>query len=254
MARRHHDQVIVTAFTRQAKGFARHPAMTEADGLARLLAAAAITADARVLDVACGPGIVACAAAAQAGQVLGVDLTPAMIAQAQWRQRRLGLSNVDWLIGDATALPLPLASFDVVLTRYSFHHFANPAAVLAEVCRVCRPGGRIVIADVTPQARARAAYDAMERLRDPSHVGALTAEELRDLGREAGLVAVDHDGYRLDVALADVADPGVLPELTALLDADIAAGSDAIGVGARRTGDGIRFHFPVSIMAWQHGR
>jgi len=57
--------------------------------------------------------------------------------------------------------------------------------------------------------------------------------------------------YRLEVALATVADPRSLPQLTALFDADIAAGTDAIGVGARRTEDGIRFHFPVSILAWE---
>jgi hypothetical protein len=76
---------------------------------------------------------------------------------------------------------------------------------------------------------------------------------LRRLGRDAGLLAMTGDGYRLDVALADVAAPSALPQLAALLEADIAASTNALGVGARHTGEGIRFHFPVSIMAWQRG-
>ena len=251
MASREHDERIVAEFTRQARRFAGHPALAESEGLARMLGAGAVSGETQLLDVACGPGIVACAAAGRAAQVTGIDLTPAMIDQARLRQEALSLANVAWLIGNATALPFAPASFDVVLTRYSFHHFASPAAVLAEMARVCRPGGRVVVTDVTPSARSQAAYDRMERLRDPSHICALTIEQLRQLGQGCDLVEVCGDGYRLEVALATVADPRSLPQLTALFDADITAGTDAIGVGARRTADGIRFHFPVSILAWE---
>ena len=251
MASREHDQHIVAEFTRQARRFAGHPALAESESLARMLGAGAVGGETRLLDVACGPGIVACAAAGRAAQVTGIDLTPAMIAQAQQRQQRLGLGNVAWLIGNATALPFAPAGFDVVLTRYSFHHFASPAAVLAEMARVCRPCGRVVVTDVTPSARSQAAYDRMERLRDPSHVCALTIEQLRQLGQGCDLAEVCGDGYRLEVALATVADQSLLPQLTALFDSDIAAGADALGVGARRTESGIRFHFPISILAWE---
>jgi ubiquinone/menaquinone biosynthesis C-methylase UbiE len=253
MARRPHDDQIVAEFTRQARRFAAHPSLAEADGIARMFAAAASGGNGRILDVACGPGIVACAAAQRAVQVTGIDLTPAMIDQARLRQQALGLANVDWLIGDARALPFAAASFDVVLTRYSFHHLPDPETVLAEMARVCRPGGRIVVADVTPSARCQPAYDAMERLRDPSHVSARTLAQLRRLGQDLGLTEVTCDGYRLEVALAAVTDRHTLPQLTALFDADIAGGTDAIGVGARRADDGIRFYFPVSIMAWELG-
>src|SRR4029077_9768027 len=95
-----------------------------------------------------GPRRVACSVAEVARHVTGLDLTPAMIEQAQARQRSKGLTNLTWLVGDAVPLPFPDASFSVVSTRYSFHHFLDPEAVLAEMVRVCSPGGRVAVIDV----------------------------------------------------------------------------------------------------------
>ncbi|SNS44077.1 Methyltransferase domain-containing protein [Sphingomonas laterariae] len=245
-----HNQRIVAQFTRWARPFADLPIHSEADGMARTLAAAAITPGARLLDVACGPGIVACAAAAQGADVTGIDITPAMIAEARHRQDALGLRNLDWHVGDATALPFADGAFDIVVTRYSFHHMPQPAAALAEMRRVCRAGGRIVVVDATPSPETQAAYDRMERLRDPSHTSALTLDQLRSLGRAAGLEEVLVDGYRLEALLATLADDADMAALDAMFDADIASGEDRIGVGAWRAADGIRFYFPLSILAW----
>jgi SAM-dependent methyltransferase len=203
-----------------------------------------------VLDVACGPGILACALAARAGHVTGIDITPAMIAQAEARQETNGLANMAWRVGDATALPFEDDRFDRVTTRYSFHHMPDPEAALAEMKRVCRPGGRIVVIDATPAPGTQRDYDEMERLRDPSHTSALTLEALRRIGQEVGLTELLVDGYRLEALLAPLADSADMPALTALFEADIASGQDRIGVGAWRAADGIRFHFPVSIVAW----
>ncbi len=118
-----HDARIVEQFTRLARPFAEHPIHSEADGMARTIAACGSLEGARVLDVACGPGIVACALAAHAAQVSGIDLTPAMIAQAERRQAGLGLRNVDWRVGDASALPFAGRDFRRGRhARYSFHH------------------------------------------------------------------------------------------------------------------------------------
>jgi SAM-dependent methyltransferase len=246
-----HDQRIVAQFTRWAKPFADLPLHSEADGMARVLAAAAISAEARVLDVACGPGIVACALAQHAAHVTGVDLTPAMIDQARTRQRQSGLDNLDWRVGDATHLPFPDQSFDVVITRYSFHHMPRPDQALAEMRRVCRADGRIVVIDATPSAPTQAAYDRMETLRDPSHASALTQDQLRGLGRDAGLQEVVVDFYRLEAQLSTLADEVDMGALEAMFDADITSGEDRIGVGAWRAEDGIRFLFPISIVAWK---
>ena len=245
-----HNQKIVEQFTRWAKPFAELPVHSEADGMARTLAAARIDRGMTVLDVACGPGIVACAAASKAARVTGVDLTPAMIEQARERQRSQNLTNLDWHVGDATQLPFPDATFDVVLTRYSFHHMTTPLAALREMKRVCRKNGRVVVIDATPSPETQAAYDRMELLRDGSHVSALTLEQLRSIGREVGLVEEHIDGYRLDALVSTLADEQDVPALGRMLETDIASGEDRIGVGAYRAADGLRIRFPISIVAW----
>jgi len=245
-----HDQKIVTQFTLWARPFSELALHAEADGMRRTLAAADLAPGMRVLDVACGPGIIACAAAKLVGHVTGIDLTPAMIGEAKARQTREGLSNCDWQVGDATALPFADASFDRVLTRYSFHHVPEPIRVLREMARVTKPGGKLVVIDATPSAETQAAYDQMETLRDPSHASALTLEQLRALGRQAGLGEAAIDFYHLDARLQTLAAPKDMAALTALFEADIASGQDRIGVQARRDQDGIIFRFPISILAW----
>jgi ubiquinone/menaquinone biosynthesis C-methylase UbiE len=246
-----HNQRIVEQFTRWAKPFSELPIHAEADAMARTIQACALTPDVDALDVACGPGILACAQAPHARAVTGIDITPAMIEQARARQAAAEVENMAWHVGDATALPFESGSFDRVTTRYSFHHMTDPAATLAEMVRVCRPEGRIVVIDATPSPETQAAYDAMERLRDPSHTSALTLQQLREIGQEAGLREVAVDGYRLGAELSTLADTSDIPALEAMLESDIASGQDRIGVGARRTAFGIQFHFPVSILAWE---
>jgi ubiquinone/menaquinone biosynthesis C-methylase UbiE len=245
-----HKQKIIDQFTRWAKPFAELPLHAEAEAMATTLAACVPDRAEQVLDVACGPGILACALADRASHVTGIDLTPAMIEQARIRQEAAALDNVSWHVGDATALPFEDASFDVVTTRYSFHHMPDPAAVLAEMKRVCRPDGRIVVIDATPTAETQAAYDAMETLRDPSHTSALTLDQLRTLGAAAGLGERVIESYRLEARLHTLSDEKDMEALEAMFDADIASGHDWIGVGAWRDAGGIGFSFPISIVAW----
>ncbi|MGD9538772.1 MAG: class I SAM-dependent methyltransferase [Alphaproteobacteria bacterium] len=246
-----HQTRILSQFTRWARPFAELPAHAQPEAMRQSLDAAQIGPDDVVLDVACGPGLVACEAAPRARHVTGVDLTPAMIEQAKRRQAELGLTNLSWDVADAYVLPFDDASFDVVITRYSFHHLLEPGRSLLEMRRVCRPGGRIAVIDCTPAAEAQDAYNRMERVRDPSHTAALTPGELRALGQQAALEEFAVDGYRLPVLLDSLADAETLPELLSIFEADIAGGEDRLGVGAYRAADGIHFFFPVSIMVWR---
>ena len=91
----------------------------------------------RLLDVASGPGFVAGAAAARGATVVGLDFSPAMIAEARRRLPALSFRE-----GDAEALPFDSGSFDAVVMNFGLLHLARPDAALAEAHRVLRTGGR----------------------------------------------------------------------------------------------------------------
>src|SRR4051812_35592756 len=135
-----HQQLILEQFTKQAVPFSQ----MQHHSPELLLAASEVGSEDRVLDVACGPGLMACAFAKVARHVTGIDLTPAMIEQAKALQQAHALTNLTWHVGDVLLLPFPDASFSLVFTRYSFHHFLDPKAVLAEMVRVCQLNGRVV--------------------------------------------------------------------------------------------------------------
>jgi ubiquinone/menaquinone biosynthesis C-methylase UbiE len=136
--------------------------------------------------------------------VTGIDLTPAMIEQAKILQQQKGLNNITWDIRDVTHLPYNDASFSLVVTMYSFHHMLDPASVLNEMIRVCIPGGKIAVVDVTPQADKIDAYNYVEKLRDPSHVRALSFAELAAMIEQAGLVNQKVGFYKLDMELEKI--------------------------------------------------
>ena len=128
----------------EAKPFTEMAAHSEESSMRLVLAASGVGADDTVLDVACGPGLTACAFASEAKHVTAIDLTPAMIEQAELQRRTRKLGNLTCQVGDIASLPFLDASFSIVFTRYSFHHLLDPAAALAEMARVCagRPGRR----------------------------------------------------------------------------------------------------------------
>jgi ubiquinone/menaquinone biosynthesis C-methylase UbiE len=246
-------RLILEQFTKQAVPFSEMPAHSHEESIRLVIDMAKIGPKDDVLDVACGPGLVACPLAAVARHVTGIDITPAMIEQAQAKQRSKGLTNLTWRVGDAVPLPFPDDSFSVVVTRYSFHHFLDPKAVLAEIVRVCRPAGRVAVIDVFTSSPEQAeAYNRVERLRDPSHVRALSLEELTGLFQDAGLREVKTAFYKLDVPLEELLarsfpNPGDADRIRQTFADDI--GVDRLGVGAYRKDGAIHFAFPIVVFA-----
>lgn len=118
-----------------------------------LLDAAAVGAGQRVLDLACGPGYVAAAAAARGAEVVALDISAAMVAEARRRHPELDVRE-----GAAERVDFADESFDRVLMSFGILHVADPAAVLREVRRLLRPDGRFAFTvwarpDVSPGAR-----------------------------------------------------------------------------------------------------
>jgi ubiquinone/menaquinone biosynthesis C-methylase UbiE len=142
-----------------------------------------------VLDVAAGTGHLSRAIAPHVKRVVAMDLTPAMLAEGEREAAQQGLTNVVFERGEAEHLTYANESFDLVVTRFSLHHFADARGPVQEMVHVCRRGGRVAVIDlVSPDDPAvTETYNLLERLRDPSHVRAMTAEELQRLMRETGL-------------------------------------------------------------------
>ena len=135
-----------------------------------------------VLDVACGAAHAAQPVAEQVRQVVGIDLTPALLMVGAQRLHEQGVTNVLLQEANAESLPFVDGSFDIVYCRSSLHHFGDPYRAVAEMVRVCRTGGRIVLLDiVAPSDGVRDQFDHVHRLIDPSHMRSLLAAELAEL-------------------------------------------------------------------------
>lgn len=243
-----HQRVILDQFTRQAVPFSRMPDQSSE----LILATSEIGTTDTVLDVACGPGALASAFAEVARHVTGLDLTPTMIERAKALQRSKNQNNLTWQVGNVLPLPFADALFSLVFTRYSFHHFLDPQAVLGEMVRVCTPGGRVVVADVFTSSPAQAdAFNRMEKLRDPSHVRALALEELTEAFREAGLKITRSQFYKHEFELEQVLsgsfpNPGDEDRIRQMFIEDLA--ENQLGLGAHRRGASIHFAYPVVIL------
>lgn len=247
-----HREQILDQFTRQAEPFAQAQAIRSPEALDKIVRMAEPTADDTVLDVACGPGLLTCAFARVVRHAVGVDITPAMLDQARKTQQEQGLTNVSWQSGDVLSLPYPDHHFSIVISRFAFHHLPQPLAALREMVRACKPGGRLVVADMAPAPEKAYALNAEERLRDPSHVRAMTVEELQSLFAQAGLPSPKIDYYRLEGELEDLLRRSFPKEGDADRVRKIFADSivdDALDLNTRRENGRIFFAFPVSILA-----
>lgn len=153
----------------------------------------------RLLDVGCGDAGAAVALAADllpGGSVLGIDRSEEMLAAGRQRAEDNGLTCVELRTGDATALDEPDASFDAARSERTFQWLDDPAGAMAEMVRVVRPGGRLVVADSDwrtfavdhPDSEALAAFLGAMSARRGEAAGVGGA--LRRLARDAGLVDV----------------------------------------------------------------
>jgi ubiquinone/menaquinone biosynthesis C-methylase UbiE len=246
-----HQSRILDQFTRQAEPFARAQAIRNQEALDRIVALAGAGREDTSLDVACGPGLLACAFARVVRHAVGLDLTPAMLQQARKTQAEQGLENVTWQQGDVMALPYPDAHFSIVSSRFAFHHLLEPLAALREMIRVCKSGGRVVVADMAPAPEKADALNAEERLRDPSHVRATPVSELRGLFVQVGLSEPRIETYRLEGELEDLLSrsfpkPGDADRIRKIFADSIE--DDALDLATRRASDKIMFGFPVAVL------
>ena len=150
---------------------------------------AAPTGKERVLDIGTGAGHTALTLAPRVADVVLTDPVDAMLATARRLFQTAGLWNAQFVRASAEQLPFPKASFDIVTTRLSAHHFDDVALAMSQVARVLRPGGIFIFVDTTaPEDPESAAYqDEVELLRDPTHRRIYAEREWIAFCEKAGL-------------------------------------------------------------------
>ena len=185
-----HDEEIERQFTLQAARFGEQGlTLSSTEYLEWVVSRLTLDPSFDVLDVAAGTGHLGRAIAPRVRRVVAVDLTPAMLAEGRREAAKAGLPNIVFEHGRVENLPYGDNSFDMVVTRLSLHHFVDPRPAVFEMARVCKPGGQVCVMDmISPdEATIAAAYNRIERLRDPSHTRCLTRRELCMRLEEAGL-------------------------------------------------------------------
>jgi arsenite methyltransferase len=156
-------------------------------------AIAALKPGERVLDLGSGAGFdcfLAARAVGPTGSVIGVDMTPDMLARARENAKKTGLANVEFRLGEIEHLPLPDASVDVVISNCVVNLSPDKPAVYREAFRVLRPGGRVAIADVVARAPLAPEHQADLALLVGCIAGAATIAEVEGWLRNAGFVDV----------------------------------------------------------------
>ena len=178
-----------------------------------------------------------------------------MIEKAGAEAAAAGIENVEFSLGDATALAFADASFDGAVTRFSLHHIPAPRRLLEEMVRVVRSGGWIVVADHLTDADGDAAawHEEIERLRDPSHWACLTRERLLALGEAAGLELDEEQVLPLEIDFDEWLGRGSGgPTAAALIErllGEAPASAESFRVSGE--GDGRRLALRNSVTRWR---
>jgi ubiquinone/menaquinone biosynthesis C-methylase UbiE len=198
------NALVQQKFGAAAADYAASTVHAKGETLALLVALTKPQSHWRVLDVATGAGHTAHAFAPHVSKVIASDITEPMLAEARKLAKSKGHANVATAHAQAEDLPFPDGSFHLVTCRLAAHHFANPAPFVGEAYRVLTPGGTIAIVDnVSPDLPAPAsAYNAFEKLRDPSHGRCLGLNEWSELLTRAGFAVTHTEQLDQDIEFA----------------------------------------------------
>ncbi len=180
-----HQTLVAKQFGAHAAAYVTSAVHAFGEDLDQIAKFAAAIKPARALDLGCGGGHVGFTLAPHCGEVVAYDLSDDMLGVVAHEAVNRKLANIVTQQGRVEALPFPDASFDLVATRYSVHHWHDVPKAFAEARRVLHPGGRAIFADNTSPAVPL--FDTwlqtIELLRDPGHVrGYTVAEWMRLLG------------------------------------------------------------------------
>jgi ubiquinone/menaquinone biosynthesis C-methylase UbiE len=181
---------------------------TDQQILAQVVALCAPEPHWALLDIATGTGHTASALAPRVASVIGIDLTPEMLAEAKQLCLARGITNVSFRIADAHALPFAEETFDLITCRLAAHHFSKIAQALSEMRRTLRAGGRLVINDrsVPEDDFVDACMNKLDWYHDESHVRQYRPSEWRRMLEEAGFTVHTIETYTKHRPLTSMTD------------------------------------------------
>ncbi|HEV7135611.1 MAG TPA: methyltransferase domain-containing protein [Steroidobacteraceae bacterium] len=192
---RTHEQTVQSQFDPRAQAYltsAVHAAGPDLER-AKTLVSRAVPSVAQALDIGCGAGHLSFALAPHVARMVAFDASPSMLAAVSKAASAKGLSQIETRQGNAESLPFADRAFPLVCTRYSAHHWTRLEAAVREADRVLAPGGHALVIDTLGHhdPLVDTFLQAIELLRDPSHVRNRSRAEWRALLQAAGLVELE---------------------------------------------------------------
>ncbi|GAB7128872.1 class I SAM-dependent methyltransferase [Silvimonas sp. JCM 19000] len=191
-----HDQQVTQQFDPVASAYLTSAVHAQGEDLQCLAGVAEQQKPAQALDIGCGAGHAAFTIAPFCGQVIASDITPGMLATVAEAAAARGFNNLITQQAASQSLPFADAQFDLVCSRYSAHHWSDIPAALREARRVIKADGQFVMMDILGPASpvCDTHLQAIELLRDPSHVRDLSEAEWRAAVTAAGFAVT---GFRV---------------------------------------------------------
>ena len=186
-------ETVNQQFSQVAANYTTSAVHAKGEDLPEMVRHAALRGDETVLDAGCGAGHTALIFAPHVSHVAAVDLSDAMLEECRTTAAARDITNIDFRVGDVENLDFADRSFDLVVSRYSAHHWPHPQLALAEFARVLRPGGKLILSDVVSfdDFTIDTHVQAIELLRDTSHV--------RDHPANQWLAMMDSAGFGAEV-------------------------------------------------------
>ncbi len=232
------DALVVAQFGPRAAAYVTSAVHSQGEDLKQLAAMMKGRREARVLDLGCGGGHASFAVAPQVKEVIAYDLSRDMIDAVAAEAGRRGLSNVATRQGAVEQLPFADGEFDLVMTRFSMHHWTDLPKAFREARRVVNVGGHAVFIDTMSPGKPvlDTFLQAFELFRDPSHVRNYSEAELRAALAAAGFAVDSVTVRRIQIAFGSWIERMRTPPVQA----------DAIRAVQRQVSDEARRYFAVA--------
>jgi ubiquinone/menaquinone biosynthesis C-methylase UbiE len=199
---RMNEEIVKTEFKKQAKDFSNKLLTMNSEIYLRwILQSHKLNHTMEVLDVAAGTGILSRALAPFVKKVTSMDISEDMILEGIHQNQLLNISNIEYYRGNVEKLPFDNATFELVVSRFAFHHLVHPNIVINEMFRVSNKTVSIIDMISSENNEEYYLYNLHERLRDPSHTSALKETEFLQLFKQTGLEVTHSELIEVDVNL-----------------------------------------------------